>query len=122
MRTGSFGGPLRGFSEAALKKRAQKAKRQAGLQQPTLEHYLAATQRPPFALEAKLWDVDSEGEQVTLCAHCLLPVGEAGVWRCYTPACLSLILRVGRRFPIAASKVSPHLCMENVQLNLCCKR
>ncbi|CAE7493825.1 sft2 [Symbiodinium necroappetens] len=39
--------------EAALKKRAQKAKRQA-----------------------KLWDVDSEGEQVTLCAHCLLPVGE----------------------------------------------
>ncbi|CAJ1386778.1 unnamed protein product [Effrenium voratum] len=26
--------------------------------------------------QAKLWDVDSEGEQVTLCAHCLLPVGE----------------------------------------------
>ena len=35
------------------------------------------TQRPQCALEAKLWDVDSEGEQVTLCAHCLLPVGEA---------------------------------------------
>jgi len=26
--------------------------------------------------QAKLWDVDSEGEQITLCAHCLLPVGE----------------------------------------------
>ena len=31
---------------------------------------------PKEKRQAKLWDVDSEGEQITLCAHCLLPVGE----------------------------------------------
>mmetsp|Transcript_70259 Transcript_70259/g.164842 ORF Transcript_70259/g.164842 Transcript_70259/m.164842 type:complete len:982 (+) Transcript_70259:72-3017(+) len=41
------------------------------------EELEAALKRTPKEKrQAKLWDVDSEGEQVTLCAHCLLPVGE----------------------------------------------
>ena len=72
-------------------------------------------------LEAKLWDVDSEGEQVTLCAHCLLPVGEAS-WSSIESAHVDMSLAIdcnaifcGSQYFLSAAACRPQVSYSGQQ-------